>query len=264
MTTSYSDLLAAMTERDGAVAASVPDDWRQGRTAYGGLSAALGLEAVRLQQGELPPLRTAQIAFLGPAVGDLSVRTQVLRAGKSMTFVAADASGEAGLATRCLFGFGAARDSSIDYDDVPMPEVPEPEELPPRDMSGVSGPAFMQHYDVRFVAGADLFSGSDEARFLAWVRHRDEGARRGQGPLLALADVLPPAFLSMLDAPAPAASITWQADFLTEEADSQGGWYLCGTSGEAAVNGYGGQAHMVWARDGEPVVGARQCCAVFG
>lgn len=264
MTTPYTDLIASLARREDAVVAQVPDDWLQGRTAYGGLTAALGLEAARLIHGDMPPLRTAQVGFLGPASGELSMTATVLRAGRSMTFVSVDTHGEKGMCARSLFGFGEGRQSSIDYDDVPMPDVPSPEEAIGWDLERRGGPAFMQHYDMRGVAGAAPFSGAEEARFLLWVRHRDEAARRGEGPLVALSDAPPPAFLAMLSAPAPTASVTWQLDLLTDSHDSEDGWYLVGSSGEAAVDGYGGQAMMTWARDGEPVVGARQACVVFG
>ena len=261
--TPYTDLLQTLIVRDGQARVSVPGDWLQGRTAYGGLSAALALQAARSVAPDAP-LRTAQIAFIGPAAGDLTLNVQTLRAGKSMSFVAVDTVGEGGPCTRSLFGFGAGRTSQIDYDDVPMPDVPAPHELPEWDFRERGGPAFLQHYEVRGAAGALPFSGAEEARFLLWVRHRDEAARRGEGALLALADAPPPAFLSMLTTPAPTASVTWQADFLTDAHDSTDGWYLCGSTGDAAVNGYGGQSQMVWAADGEPVVAARQCCVVFG
>ena len=264
MSVPYTALIERIERTEAGARAEVPEDWLQGRTSYGGLSAALALAAARAAVPDLPPLRTAQIGFIGPAAGALSLRAAVLRAGRSMTFVGVDTVGEAGACTRSLFGFGADRASEIDYDDVAMPDVPPPDELPAWDFRAQGGPAFLQHYEVRAAAGAAPFSGADEARALLWVRHRDEAARRGEGPLLALADAPPPAFLSMLTKPAPTASVTWQADFLTDAHDSPGGWYLCGSTGDAAVNGYGGQSQMVWAADGEPVVAARQCCVVFG
>ena len=109
MSTTFTDLTRSLTRGEGAYAASVPEDWLQGRTAYGGLSAALALAAARAATPDLPPLRTAQVAFVGPASGELHVTTTTLRAGKSMTFVGTDAAGDAGACTRCLFGFGAAR-----------------------------------------------------------------------------------------------------------------------------------------------------------
>ena len=43
--TSFKQLLAAMSQNNDSFSVTLPDDWLQGRTAYGGLSAALCYEA---------------------------------------------------------------------------------------------------------------------------------------------------------------------------------------------------------------------------
>ena len=60
------EILAAATPIDGGFRAQIPSDWLQGRTAYGGLSSALALHAAQGIEPDLPPLRSAQIAFIGP------------------------------------------------------------------------------------------------------------------------------------------------------------------------------------------------------
>ena len=63
--TPFSRLL--QMQADGAASGVVlPDDWLQGRTAYGGLSAALSLAAARAADPGLPPLRTAQVCRQAP------------------------------------------------------------------------------------------------------------------------------------------------------------------------------------------------------
>ncbi|HEY5336751.1 MAG TPA: acyl-CoA thioesterase domain-containing protein [Rhizomicrobium sp.] len=65
--TSFCDLLSAIT-RDGDVfRTALSDDWLQGRTAYGGLSAALCVEAAKRALPDLPPLRSTQFTLIGPA-----------------------------------------------------------------------------------------------------------------------------------------------------------------------------------------------------
>jgi hypothetical protein len=44
----------------------LPQSWTQGRTAFGGLSGALAYQAASHIEADLPPLRSAQIAFTGP------------------------------------------------------------------------------------------------------------------------------------------------------------------------------------------------------
>ena len=86
----FDSVLAGMVAVDGGWTATVPEDWQQGRTAFGGLSAALALSACRKLVPDLPVLRSGQIAYIGPAVGELTMRPTLLRRGKSMTFMGCD------------------------------------------------------------------------------------------------------------------------------------------------------------------------------
>ncbi len=66
---SLPQVLAAARPIDGGFAATVPADWMQGRTAYGGFSAALALVAAQQAAEDLPPLRSATVNFRRPAFG---------------------------------------------------------------------------------------------------------------------------------------------------------------------------------------------------
>lgn len=101
--TSFSDVMATLKKEGGSFAISLPADWLQGRTAYGGLSASLCLEATLRTFPELPPLRAAQFCFVGPATGVLRATASRLRQGKSTAFISADIEGEGGLAARGTF-----------------------------------------------------------------------------------------------------------------------------------------------------------------
>ena len=79
----------------------LPPQWLQGRTAYGGITTATALAAAHaLTADGLPPLRSAQVSFIGPASGQLRYQVQPLRMGKSVSHVAVDVSGEDGLPRR--------------------------------------------------------------------------------------------------------------------------------------------------------------------
>lgn len=70
-----------------------PGHWRQGRTTYGGFSSAMALQiALNHLSEEHPPLKAAQIAFIGPVTEQVSFEVETLRQGKSATQVAVDAS----------------------------------------------------------------------------------------------------------------------------------------------------------------------------
>ena len=64
--TPFSSLMQALgTSPERTV--SVPDSWRQGRAMFGGLAAALCVQAAIEEIPDLPPLRSAQFLFVGPA-----------------------------------------------------------------------------------------------------------------------------------------------------------------------------------------------------
>ena len=86
--TPFSQLLAAVAPQGEGYAVTAPDDWRQGRTLYGGLTAALCVDAALRANPDLPPLRSAQFTFAGPANGAVRSTPTVLRRGKSTVFVA--------------------------------------------------------------------------------------------------------------------------------------------------------------------------------
>ena len=90
MSVSYSQMLQSFREEKGAFLAAISADWMQGRTTYGGLAAALSLEGTLRAHPSLPPLRSAQVSFIGPAGGEVRVAPQLLRQGKSVAFVGAD------------------------------------------------------------------------------------------------------------------------------------------------------------------------------
>jgi hypothetical protein len=89
------------------------------------------LEAAKREFIDLPPLRSAQFALVGPATGEIMVRLSMRRRGKSTAFVSADLFGEDGLATRATFCFTGPRPSAYKFATDAMPEVKRPEQSTP-------------------------------------------------------------------------------------------------------------------------------------
>ncbi|MBB5518947.1 acyl-CoA thioesterase [Amphiplicatus metriothermophilus] len=259
--TSFTRLMASLRADGGRFAVDVPEDWRQGRTTYGGLAAALCLEGALRAMPDLAPLRSAQIVFIGPADGMLAVEASVLRAGRSVTFVEADLSADKGLAARAIFAFGAARESMFDRAFLPAPSIKPPEDCEPYIPEGM-GPPFAAHFETRLAAGGRPGTGSSGSDLFLWVRHRDRAAT-SLSALLALADMPPPAVMPMFPRFAPISSMTWGVNFLATDSSTEDGWFLLATKAENAADGYSSQDMFVWARDGCPLVASRQSVAIF-
>ncbi|MDE3176311.1 MAG: thioesterase family protein [Pseudomonadota bacterium] len=260
--TSFSDLLRGL-QRDGdGFAISLPPDWLQGRTAYGGLSAALCLEATLRSFPDLPPLRSAQFCFVGPATGALRATAAVLRQGKSTAFISADLDGESGLAARATLAFGAERTPSLNHAEVPAPAGRSlTDSAPYYDWPGK--PNFMNHFEGRLAAGAAPRTPGARPEMLVWVRHRDEAAAQGLVGLLALADALPPASTILFPEFAPISTMTWSLDVLDPAASTHDGWWLIHCLAETARQGYSAQHTRIWNTAGQPIIAARQTIAIF-
>ncbi len=261
-TTPYSHLLATAVTRDDRLHIDIPADWAQGRTAYGGLTAALCVEAAALVAADLPPLRSAQFAFIGPAAGRLHATPNVLRRGKSTTYVGVDLAGDDGIATRALLCFGTARPSRLSYDALPAPEVLAPEACAEFFRGGM-GPAFAVHFESRLAGGSRPFTPDATPEMLLWMRHRDASARDSVSGLIALADALPAAALVLFPERAPFSTATWSLDLLADAPHSASGWWLLHSIADSAGHGYSTQAMTMWNDRGDAVLVARQNVAVF-
>ena len=66
---------------------------------------------------DLPPIRTAQINFIGPAMDNMTVRHDMLRRGKNNVSLSAALDSEAGAGTHGSFTFGVTRElpEELDY-----------------------------------------------------------------------------------------------------------------------------------------------------
>lgn len=257
----FSALMDDLDQRGDKLFLEITPDWMQGRTTYGGLTAALCLEAALRAFPDLPPLRSAQIGFVGPAGGDVRVTPSLLRRGKSVAFVGADLESGDGLAARAVFAFGAPRPSAFERRFTPVPQVPAPEDCELYMPEG-AGPPFARHYDVRLARGARPISGSAEHDHYIWVRHKDAAATDIVA-LVALADMPPPAMMPMFKEPAPISTVSWSLNFLNSASETRDGWWLLQSRAENASDGYSSQDMLAWNRDGEAVIAGRQSVAIF-
>jgi hypothetical protein len=188
--TNFSRMLRTLERQADHFTIALPSDWLQGRTAYGGLSAALCLQATLRTFPDLPPLRSAQFSFIGPATGALRVTANMLRQGKSTAFTSADLEGENGLAARATFCFGADRSLAFNFANVPMPIGPSLEKSSSY-YDWPTKPNFMSHFEGRLAAGARPGTPGARPEMLVWLRHRNEEIDGSLVSLLALADAYP-------------------------------------------------------------------------
>ena len=259
MTNALATILAAAETTETGLRTQVPADWKQGRTAYGGFSAALALAAAHRVAPDLPPLRSAQIAFVGPLDGAIAVSAQTLRRGRNAAFVQADVTGEAGLGMRATFVFMSARNSAIGHGAAD----PAPVAAPAADARSFSGPPgfFASNFDYVDPLPAD----PAPAEWLRWTRLHERDGLDPMVELMAIGDALPPGAMRLAGLGGmPVSSLNWHINLLTAEPATRDGWWLLGTRADHVGDGFSSQRMAIWNADGAMVAEAIQAVAIFG
>jgi acyl-CoA thioesterase len=195
-------------------------------------------------------------------MGGATVKTRILRQGRSTTFVEADLYTEDSIKARSTLVFGSARDSVVRAQDFPLPD------FPPEDSESVLEPTplhprFLHQFDIRAAERYQPFTGQGSGVIRWRVRLREESLRSDPIGLLCLADVPPPAVAPLMPGPAPVSSVTWQHDFLSDDLTTDEGWYHVESRAEAAGDGWSAQAMGIWSSDGRPIASGRQSVVVF-
>lgn len=260
----YSEMMAAFLANGPDYAVDLPDNWTQGRTAFGGLTSGLLAAAIANDHDDLPALRTAQINFVGPATGRLNVSHELLRRGKNNVTFSAKLDSEMGAGTHGLLTYGVTRKlpEELQY---PRKTVDiKPDDAEPFFPSTEGAPNFLSNIDRRWVSGPRFMEGSDNPDMMFWARLTDaESWHQGLVPLIMLADT-PPAAFSYLTKPFRAlSSINWHINFLTDDLSTQDGWWLMRSATHFIKDGYISQLIQVWNSDGERVMDSLQMQALF-
>ncbi len=260
--TSLNQLLGAGRAEGSARRYAIGADWMQGRTAYGGISAAVALDAVLAEHTPHAPLRSAQISFVGPIGGEVAVTTRELRRSKSSLFVGADVTSEAGYGTNATFTFLGARDSHVDLASMPAPQIADPDALesvadhPMR-------PSFTRKFDMRPRGGRGFGHAKADADIVTWVRWVDQPSAPATVSLLALGDALPPAAITMFREFGPVSSSTWTQHYLSDDPQTEDGWWLLASRSNWVRRGFSVQEMQIWNARRELVALGTQGVALY-
>ena len=237
--------------RSGSASVDLPASWLQGRTIFGGLVGALLLRAMARIVPEGREARSLQVVFVAPVVpGRVELSVQLLRSGRSATYVSARLLQHDGVSASAFGTFGVVRSGRLAVEGLPAPTGPAPDAVP-EIPSLPFVPAFVQHFDIRFTSTRAPFSGTAGRDLGGWCRPRGAGTVDA-ATLAALTDAWPGSVLPDLSAPVPASTMSWTIDFApglpTPEPDA---WWRYEAHTEAAADGYALSRAYLWNADGQ-------------
>jgi acyl-CoA thioesterase len=251
-------LLAQFTPGATTHKISIPTTWHQGRTSYGGLSSVLAYQAAKFTADDLPPLQSAQIAFVGPLAGEIEVSARILRRGKNTAFIQAEISSADGVGLMCNFIFMNRRQSHLYYANTPvgdLPAIPEPDTVrsgPPEFFTG-----HMQYPDKR------LELGMATNRLASWHRLTEHQGLDPIAELICIGDALPPSAMGLMTEKGMVSSMNWQINMLTDAPATENGWWYLSSETHHAASGASSQYMTVWNSRGEAVLTGMQSVAIF-
>ena len=254
------EMLAAMRAHETRVELEVPPGWTQGRTLYGGLAACLVHGGIRTQHTTLPPLRSVQTCFVGPAEADLSVTSRILRAGRNVAQVEATLWSGENLAQHGVWVFGNDRPANAVQPAPVAPDFTAPEDCEPIEKLR-HVPDFVGNFEIRQAEPKGGFGGPTIRR---WLRLKDGGGLDSVSEMLAMGDGLPPGAMRAMQRPGPVSSINWHANIHDPEVKTRGGWWLAAIASEQADNGYSSERLKLHDAHGRQVMSGMQAFAVFG
>ncbi|SCX81226.1 MULTISPECIES: acyl-CoA thioesterase domain-containing protein [unclassified Pseudomonas] len=150
--TSFAQVLAQF---DPSVPFVAPANWQQGRTIFGGISAALSLEAVLRERPQgFPPFKSAQVSFIGPVTQAQTFDTSVLREGRSVTSVSVDCKSGDELALRTTLLFAQPRASRITHEAWGCPLLEEASRYTTLALDSTIAPACAFNFEMRPAGGS--------------------------------------------------------------------------------------------------------------
>ena len=245
---------------------TVPADWAQGRACFGGLAAALVFARMRTL-ASARPVRSLSLNFVGPLESDkpVELRARVLREGRAVTHLHAEALQDDQVVLSMLGSFGLARSSQLQVEAVPAPLLKSVEQCQELPYLPKVTPEFIRHLAMRWAEGGLPFSGNRARAMAGWVRFRDERPEQlNEAHLLALVDAWPPVLLSHLRGPATSSSLTWTIEFIQPLPELSGDqWCQYRAEIEHASAGYGHIAAQFWCPQGRLLAISRQTVTVF-
>lgn len=261
----FSEVLSSIRFDGANGEVAIGSDWSQGRATYGGLVAAVANEALRKHVPADRQLRSLQTTFVGPAGATTwRIRAQVLRSGKAVTIARCDVIDGEQVAATVVGVYGGPRPSAVEARPEALASPRAIDEITEMRFQPGLLPDFVQHFAIRWAAGAKPFSGAPRTPSKAFIRHRDTSALT-ESHIVGLIDCIPSPSMSMFKERAQASSMVWTVEFFEHRFDfGPEEWWRIDTDIDAATSGYVNQTGLLYSPDEKPVALTRQLVAVFG
>jgi len=240
--------------------------WNVGNNPNGGYLLAVAVRAMLADAGREDPLSVTAHYLSPPVGGDVEIRTEVFKSGKTLANVSASVvqAGRERVRVVGVFGDLSDRRGPTRISARP-PDIPPPDEcaslLDLTRQAGRAVPEVMNRFDLRLPPDSPWGrpGEGDPFEITGWIRFND-GTQPSALSSVAFADAFPPTLLGALAAGwVPTIELTVHV-----RARPAPGWLLGTFKTRVLVDGLMEEDGELWDSDGRPVALSRQLAMVLG
>jgi acyl-CoA thioesterase len=261
----FNTLLDRVDHRQKISSLTIPQNWSQGRTIFGGILTAMIVRAIKSEVEDMRLLRFICTSFVNPMKPDENFVIEVnkLQEGQTITQIEGRAIQDGKIIAVVLTGFGVLRESSIEISNIEPPEVQPPEHGIMIPYIPDISPQFLQNLDLSLVIGDVPFAGSEKSDIGGWMRYKSCGDEFTDAHLIALIDAWPVGVLSMLKAPAPMSTLNWNVQFVQPYEVAPNEWLLYKAVVQHTRAGYANSKAFVWNKSGRLIAISNQVVTIY-
>lgn len=240
--------------------------WWIHRGPNGGYVAAMLVRAIDAEVADPQRIvRSLTIHYLRPPEeGPAEVAVVMQRRGRTLSTVTAELRQGDTLLALAIAGVAMERTGTPEFDELPAPEVPDPDTLDQGDRDTTSSPPpipLSARYDQRYCIGTPPFQAGPAALSGGWIRQSDEGPVDAAA-LAAYADAWSPAIFS-LGAFVPVPTVDLTVHVRRDPAAFDTSWCLVRFRTNVATGGYVEEDGEIWSRDGVLLAQSRQLAVMM-
>lgn len=242
------------------------EQWSQGRTAFGGLSAGLLLAASEQKVASDKEMYSVYTSFIGPLLADVpfEIEVSILREGKNVVQVLSKAIQNEQVAVLQQACYGAKRESKIAVDHIAKHHMVKPEKPSFMDGHLEMAPNFVRNFELNLASGGEPFSNSGDTHTHGWMRFKQTPSAITNAHIMCLIDTWPPTVAQQLSRPVPLSTMSWYLEFINPNAKCEpSDWLAYQCDASYARGGYGYTDAYIWSGNGEIIAKSHQTITVF-
>lgn len=191
----------------------IPETWAQGRTTFGGLTAAILCEATVKGTDPIRKLRNFEIGFARPleALKPFEIQIETLANGKTVTIKSARIIQEGKVRATARADYALPLESRVLIDTFSTPQLKEKRSS--IRLQGDHLPVFFQHFDNHIATEGIPFHGHDVPEIGGWMGFKESPRKMTDSHLICVIDSWPPTASSYYKGFKPLSTLSWSIHF---------------------------------------------------